>query len=186
MIVKESTFNSYDIANNYANELGYRINANADAIEELAQQLAEIESPDVVQPRLSVERPSVEPSFLDPNNTAEPQYRISDAKSYEDGEEDYDDYEDFYVEDAAEIRGQQIPSWARAVNLLEELRKQQSIDPDKVFVGFERSCDLSRMFSKKKANFSVRGDSGWWANDTFTEDEERHYKQAVGLNVSNE
>lgn len=30
----------------YANELGYRINANADAIEELAQQLAEIESPE--------------------------------------------------------------------------------------------------------------------------------------------
>ncbi|OHS93377.1 hypothetical protein TRFO_40321 [Tritrichomonas foetus] len=106
------------------------------------------------------------------------QYRISDIP--EDSEEE-SDCEDYYVEDAAEIRGQEIPDWARAANLLVELQKQASVDPDKIFTNFERTCDLSSMFEKKKRSFKVRGDSGWWAADGLTPAEEANYKKAVGF-----
>ena len=124
---------------------------------------------------------SVDPSPL--TQTAAPkeptkQYRISDP--VDDSEND-SDCEDYYVEDAAEIRGQEIPDWARAANLLIELQKQQTVDPDKIFTNFERTCDLSQMFEKKKRTFKVRGDSGWWATDGLTPAEEVNYKKAVGL-----
>lgn len=106
------------------------------------------------------------------------QYRISDVV---DDEEEEDDCEEYYVEDAAEIRGQEIPNWARAANLLVELQQQASVDPDKIFKDFERTCDLSTMFEKKKRCFKVRGDSGWWQADGLTPDEEAKYKKAVGL-----
>lgn len=123
-------------------------------------------------------RPSYEPSYL--TGAVPPakniQYRISDPV-----DSDYDsDCEEYYVEDAEEIRGQEIPSWARAANLLVELEKQKTVDPDKIFVGFESSCDLNLMFEKKKKTFKVRGDSGWWAADTVTPDEEAKYKKALG------
>lgn len=125
---------------------------------------------------------SVDPSPLTPAaaeapKKAEKQYRISDPVD----SEDESDCEDYYVEDAAEIRGQEIPDWARAANLLVELQKQQTVDPDKIFTNFERTCDLSQMFEKKKRTFKVRGDSGWWANDGLTPAEEVNYKKAVGL-----
>lgn len=125
---------------------------------------------------------SVEPSPLNPAAEAAPkkaekQYRISDPVD----SEDESDCEDYYVEDAAEIRGQEIPDWARAANLLVELQKQQTVDPDRIFTNFERTCDLSQMFEKKKRTFKVRGDSGWWANDGLTPAEEVNYKKAVGL-----
>lgn len=106
------------------------------------------------------------------------QYRISDPI---DNSDDESDCEDYYVQDADEIRGQEIPDWARAQNLLEELEKQQTVDPDKIFTNFERTCDLSSMFEKKKRTFKVRGDSGWWAADGLTPAEEVSYKKAVGL-----
>ncbi|KAH0790898.1 hypothetical protein GPJ56_005033 [Histomonas meleagridis] len=106
------------------------------------------------------------------------QYRISDPI---DDSEDESDCDEYYVEDAETIRGQEIPDWARAANLLVELQKQQSIDPDKIFTNFENTCDLSAMFEKKKRSFKVRGDSGWWAADGITHDEEVKYKKAVGL-----
>lgn len=125
---------------------------------------------------------SVDPSPLNPAAEAAPkkvekQYRISDPV----GSEDESECEDYYVEDAAEIRGQEIPDWARAANLLVELQKQQTVDPDRIFTNFERTCDLSQMFEKKKRTFKVRGDSGWWANDGLTPAEEVNYKKAVGL-----
>ena len=125
---------------------------------------------------------SVDPSPLTPAAAAAPakptkQYRISDPVNSDDDS----DCEDYYVEDAAEIRGQEIPDWARAANLLVELQKQQTVDPDKIFTNFERTCDLSQMFEKKKRTFKVRGDSGWWANDGLTPAEEVNYKKAVGL-----
>ncbi|EAX99950.1 hypothetical protein TVAG_267190 [Trichomonas vaginalis G3] len=124
-------------------------------------------------------RPSYEPSFLTGAvpPPKEVQYRISDPV-----DSDYDsDCEEYYVEDAEEIRGQEIPSWARAANLIQELEKQKGVDPDKIFVGFDTSCDLNAMFEKKKKTFKVRGDSGWWAADTVTPDEEAKYKKALGL-----
>ncbi|KAH0793536.1 hypothetical protein GPJ56_002583 [Histomonas meleagridis] len=106
------------------------------------------------------------------------QYRISDPI---DDSEDESDCEEYYVEDAEKIRGQEIPDWARAANLLVELQKQQSVDPDKIFTNFDNTCDLSAMFEKKKRTFKVRGDSGWWAADGLTRAEEINYKKAVGL-----
>jgi hypothetical protein len=104
-------------------------------------------------------------------------YRISDA-----GESDDDsDCEEYYVEDAAQIRGQGIPDWARAANLQAELQRQQNIDPDGIFTNSERTCDLTVMFEKKKRSFKVRGDSGWWAKDGLTPAEEVNYKKAIGL-----
>ena len=122
------------------------------------------------QPSPLVENPSRKPTI---------QYRISDP--IDDDEEEDSECEEYYVEDAAEIRGQAIPDWARAANLLVELQKQQSVDPDKIFTNFERTCDLSSMFEKKKRSFKVRGDSGWWAADGLTPAEEANYKRAVGL-----
>ena len=109
----------------------------------------------------------------------ERQYRISDVR--DDDEEESSDCEDYYVEDAAEIRGQEIPVWARAANLLPALQRQQRVDPDKIFVNFARTCDLSQMFETKKRSFKIRGDSGWWANDGLTENEEMNYKRALGF-----
>ena len=105
------------------------------------------------------------------------QYRISDPVEYSDNS----DCDEYYIEDAEKIRGQEIPDWARAANLLIELQNQQYIDPDKIFTNFENTCDLSAMFEKKKRTFKVRGDSGWWAADGLTHAEEENYKKAVGL-----
>ena len=113
------------------------------------------------------------------NPAEERQYRISDIR--DDDEEESSDCEDYYVEDAAEIRGQEIPAWARATNLLQALQRQQRVDPDKIFVNFARTCDLSQMFETKKRSFKIRGDSGWWANDGLTENEEMNYKRALGF-----
>lgn len=116
------------------------------------------------------------PLIADPA-PAPKQYRISDPCN----SSDESDCEDYYVEDAAQIRGQEIPDWARASNLLEQLKNQQGIDPDKIFTNFDKTCDLSSMFEKKKRTFKVRGDSGWWAADGLTPAEEVNYKKAVGL-----
>ena len=105
----------------------------------------------------------------------EKQYRISDPN------DESSDCEEYYVNDAAEIRGQEIPQWARATNLIKELQKQQTIDPDSIFFGFETSCDLDEMFEMKKKSFKVRGDSGWWVGDAVTPEEVQRYKQALGL-----
>jgi hypothetical protein len=105
------------------------------------------------------------------------QYRISDPVA----SDDEDDCEDYYVDDAAQIRGQEIPDWARAANLQGELQKQQSVDPDGIFTNFDPTCDLTAMFEKKKRTFKVRGDSAWWAKDGLTPAEEVNYKKAIGL-----
>lgn len=124
------------------------------------------------------QRPSYEPSYLTGVEAPpkEHQYRISDPVD----SDCEDDCEEYYVEDAEEIRGQEIPQWARATNLIQELEKQRSVDPDQIFVGFQKSCDLCEMFEKKKKTFKVRGDSGWWGADTITADEEAKYKKALG------
>lgn len=135
----------------------------------------------IQQPPESRGSTSVAPSPLTQTECVqEPlQYRISDP--IDDDEEEDSDCEEYYVEDAAEIRGQAIPDWARAANLLVELQNQQNVDPDKIFTNFDRTCDLSSMFDKKKRSFKVRGDSGWWAADGLTPAEEANYKKAVGL-----
>lgn len=163
---------------------------------EIDSLIASIEQPSTVrQPKMSdvcaqyqdiddsAYRQSIEPSPLNParpNKRETKQYRISDPVNSSDSEYD-SECEEYYVEDAAEIRGQEIPEWARQANLINELERQQSVDPDKIFSNFEKTCDLSELFEKKKKCFKVRGDSGWWAADGVTPDEELNYKKAVGL-----
>ena len=153
--------------------------------------LASIEGPPapIAQPKISDvcqqfddlledSRPSIEPSYLTGAipPPEEKQYRISDPVD----SEDESDCEEYYVEDAEQIRGQEIPDWARHDNLIRELEAQSKVDPDKIFIGFDSSCDLSSMFEKKKKTFKVRGDSGWWAADAVTPEEEAKYKKALG------
>lgn len=112
---------------------------------------------------------------------SEPQYRISDPLDSEfSDEEDYSDPDDYNIDDSTTVRGKEIPSWARAANLIVELERQKTIDPDLIFVGFEKSCDLGSMFEKKKKTFKIRGDSGWWGADSVTAEEEIKYKKALG------
>jgi hypothetical protein len=138
--------------------------------------IATIASPPVPE----APRSSVAPSPLAPDALAPViQYRISDIS--ESGEED-SDCEEYYVSDASQIRGQQVPDWARSANLLVLLQKQQSIDPDKIFTNFQRTCDLTTLFAKKKQPFTApRGESGAWDQDGLTPAEERDYKKRVGL-----
>lgn len=107
----------------------------------------------------------------------EPQYKISDEYSDEENENS----SNFEINDENEVRGQTIPIWAKASNLLVELQKQQTIDPDTIFLNFDYTCDLCKMFDSKKRSFKVRGDSGWWAGDGTTQNEISQYKKAVGL-----
>jgi hypothetical protein len=138
--------------------------------------IATIEKPPV--PSSAAQRPSVAPSPLTPGlPEPEIQYRISDQMD----SDDESDCEDIYVADATEIRGQEIPEWARAANLLPLLQQQQTIDPDRIFTNFQRTCDLNALFEKKKKTFQVRGESGAWDADGLTPTEEINYKKAVGL-----
>ena len=118
-----------------------------------------------------------EPSPIAEEPKEEAQYRISDHGDYSD---DFDDG-DIYNDNLTSIHGQTIPEWAQKENLLKELKKQQSVDPDKIFPNFESTCDLSEMFDKKKRTFKVRGDSGWWAVDGVTSDEITKYNKTVGI-----
>ena len=107
------------------------------------------------------------------------EYRISDP--VDDSDYDYeDDCEEYYAVDPETIRGQEIPSWARAKNLIVELQNQQSIDPDTIFTNFDTTCNLDEMFETNK-KFKNRGDSGYWEGDNFTKDEDERYKRAVGI-----
>jgi hypothetical protein len=137
---------------------------------QLEDLIATIASPPVPE----APRPSVAPSPLTPG--APPpviQYRISDVS--ESGEE-------YYVSDASEIRGQQVPEWTRSSNLLVLLQKQQSVDPGKIFTNFQRTCDLTALFAKKKQPFTApRGESGAWDQDGLTPTKEIDYKRRVEL-----
>ena len=39
-----------------------------------------------------------------------------------------------------------IPAWARSQNLIEELKRQQGVDPDTIFGGRSSTCDLVEIF----------------------------------------
>jgi hypothetical protein len=107
------------------------------------------------------------------------QYRISEPSE---GSEEDSDCEEYYVSDAPQIKGQDIPDWARAANLLVLLQKQQTVDPDTIFTNFQRTCDLNALFEKKKRPFTApRGESGAWDQDGLTPAEEIDYKRRVGL-----
>ena len=71
-----------------------------------------------------------------------------------DDSDDENDCDEYYVEDVEKICGQKILDWARAANLLIELQKQQSVDPDKIFINFENKGDLSALQIKRRRGHS--------------------------------
>jgi hypothetical protein len=83
--------------------------------------------------------------------------------------------------DAAEIRGQTIPEWARAPNLPVLMQKQEVIDPDGIFPDFDGTCDLSAIFETQNGRFDVRGDSGSWEAEAVTATETALSKAEIGL-----
>jgi hypothetical protein len=163
-----------------APDSGQKNNEYSTQIDDL---LASIEAPPP-KPRIDENCPDTSDLTPDPVTSVDDSqnpagsYRISDPVDYS---EEESDSEDLCVDDSDQVHGQQIPDWARATNLLIELQKQQTVDPDKIFVNFDRTCDLNLMFQKQKRTFTVRGDSGWWAADGLTPTEEVCYKKAIGL-----
>lgn len=97
----------------------------------------------------------------------------------EDGEDDED--EAMYERNPVEIHGKMIPLWARGDQLLHQLKRQQRIDPDSIFMGFTADCPLQELFGTNKARWANRQDSGWWDNDRITEEEATRFKSALGL-----
>ena len=80
---------------------------------------------------------SVDPSPLTQTSPAKPatkQYRISDPIE---NSEDESDCEDYYVEDAAEIRGQEIPDWARGTGEAAKYGSGQDFHEFRANVRFE-------------------------------------------------
>jgi hypothetical protein len=99
----------------------------------------------------------------------------SDDDYEEDGEEDQSDT------DATHAKGFRLPEWACKPNLTAELERQQPIDPDTIFPPFEPTCDLMAMFDKKKRPFQNRGESGHWAGDALTREEDDNYRKQAGF-----
>eukprot|EP00877_Chromochloris_zofingiensis_P004084 jgi/Chrzof1/13677/Cz08g07210.t1 len=100
-----------------------------------------------------------------------------------------------YRDDDAETPdrcGKSIPDWARSHNLLEALKKQQYVDPDKIFKAKNNTCALDDVFvdsepapanvvaKGRKRDFNKRGSSGDWTNDKITWQEEITYKKSMG------
>ncbi|KAL6764835.1 hypothetical protein V8C86DRAFT_2471073 [Haematococcus lacustris] len=87
-----------------------------------------------------------------------------------------------------------IPSWAQSLNVLQALKAQQFIDPDKLFGERLKSCNLPEVFAgmpalsspsanhKKhvKRDLNKRGSSGNWVADRITWQEEVAYKRCMG------
>jgi hypothetical protein len=126
---------------------------------------------------IEASRPSVEPSPLTPAPAV--QYRISEPNEDDSDDSDCEEYYDF---EASQIKGKEIPQWARADNVIALLEKQQRVDPDRIFINCQRTCDLTALFEKKKRPFTApRGESGAWDQDGLTPEEEMDYKRKVGL-----
>ena len=98
-----------------------------------------------------------------------------------DDEENNDDDEAMYERNPVEIHGKMIPIWARGDQLLKQLKRQQRIDPDSIFLGFTADCPLPELFGTNKARWDNRQDSGWWDADMITDEEVERFKAALGL-----
>ncbi|OHT08614.1 hypothetical protein TRFO_22800 [Tritrichomonas foetus] len=103
-------------------------------------------------------------------------YQMSD-----DSENDEDEDEAMYERNPVEIHGKMIPIWARGDQLLRQLKRQQRIDPDSIFLGFTADCPLPELFGTHKARWENRQDSGWWDADLVTDEEVERFKAALGL-----
>ena len=113
-----------------------------------------------------------------------------------DREDNYSDFSDSEDDDSPK---KHVPTWAQKPNLDDALRAQVAADPDEIFPGMPKSCDLegehcvlicrgsltffmyllSAIFGRKK--FRPRTSSARWSPDHFTPREEFHYKMHMGF-----
>lgn len=117
-------------------------------------------------------------AFDDIDEAMPENYQISDDS---DRENDDEDDMEMYERNPVEIHGKTIPIWARGDQLLKQLKRQQRIDPDSIFLGFTADCPLTELFGTNKARWVNRQDSGWYENDIATEEEVSKFKAALGL-----
>ena len=103
-------------------------------------------------------------------------YEMSDRE----GSESESDSDDEY----AKKSNKRIPNWARSANLIPALEKQfgngpERIDPDTIFPEVE-TCDLEKIFDRKKNRYVRRTSSGNWSHDRVTIQEKLVYKRQMG------
>ncbi|KAL3695287.1 hypothetical protein R1sor_009363 [Riccia sorocarpa] len=76
-----------------------------------------------------------------------------------------------------------VPTWARTANLMIQLERQLTQDPDEIFAGV-KTCSLQEVFgtkgSMKVLDFSRRSGSGDWVKDHISLQEELEYKIRMG------
>ncbi|OAE32047.1 hypothetical protein AXG93_2278s1260 [Marchantia polymorpha subsp. ruderalis] len=76
-----------------------------------------------------------------------------------------------------------IPAWASKENLMPQLLRQLTQDPDEIFAG-TKTCSLKEVFgtngSKKVLDFGRRSGSGDWVKDRVSWKEELQYKIDMG------
>lgn len=106
-------------------------------------------------------------------------YCMSDCN---DEDADYSDEDDeVYDENAEEIHGKKIPSWARGAKLEEELQKQKSVDPDSIFPELSMTCQLGNVFNSVNPKWNKRTESTLWDQDGVTPEEALRFKQMLGF-----
>ncbi|OHS99902.1 hypothetical protein TRFO_08224 [Tritrichomonas foetus] len=81
--------------------------------------------------------------------------RVPDSYEITDSEEEHlnffsSDDDEIHDDNPFEIHGKMIPLWARQENINKQLRKQQKVDPDSVFVGLSKHCYVSQVFGADK------------------------------------
>ena len=88
-----------------------------------------------------------------------------------------------HVPTNAELKGEsrsKLVPWT-----LKRIRAQDTVDPDLIFAQPEGDLPLSQIFARFPAAVArcrqARGLSGDWRDDTFTREEERQYKEELGL-----
>ncbi|RKP22919.1 hypothetical protein SYNPS1DRAFT_19373, partial [Syncephalis pseudoplumigaleata] len=75
---------------------------------------------------------------------------------------------------------QNVPHWAQPTNLTQQLRQQQTIDPDRIF-GRVEPIRMEAIFNKRDQKFRHRTSSAHWiGTDQLTEEEEQAYRERMG------
>lgn len=120
-----------------------------------------------------------------PAEAANEPYVMSDCSDSDDasdyGYSESEDDEEIYDENATEIHGKKIPSWAQKGALEIQLEKQKSIDPDSIFPELSLTCQLGDVFNSNNPSWNKRNESCVWDQDGVTPEEVLHFKQMLGF-----
>lgn len=74
-------------------------------------------------------------------------YQMTSSDGNEEDNFSFSDEDDeIHEEDPLEIHGKMIPIWARKEKVEEQIKNQQTIDPDDIFTGMPKHCQISQIF----------------------------------------